>query len=207
MAGLGSKHADFQTARQSLVHSGRGHTDGAATEHCRISYERLKLTPPAQPTNCYRAVVNIGRLLRAHSPLAQPAQPTSCSRALVNIISSPRAHCPLTQPTSCHRALMSMESPLSARSLFEQPIIETSLAPRLFSIRKVALGAHRRQAATSSIVAGSVQPAGLSNRCRRAQTSRETTEALQRPRHLMYEGGRYERKSRCRDGVLPPRTY
>ena len=29
---------DFQTAGQSLVHSGRGHADAAATEHCRFEY-------------------------------------------------------------------------------------------------------------------------------------------------------------------------
>ena len=35
----------------------------------------------------------------------------------------------------------------------------------------------------------------------------KTTEAAQRPRHPMYEGGRYERKARCRDGVHPPGTH
>ena len=138
MAGLGSEHADFQTAWQSLVYSGRGHTGAAATEHCRISYERFKLTPPpAHPTNCHRAVVNIGCLLLAYSPLPQRAKPTSCSRALVNIRSSPRAHGPLTQLTSCYRALVNMGCPLSARSLFEQLIIQMSLARQtlLYPIR------------------------------------------------------------------------
>ena len=57
---------------------------------------------------------------------------------------------------------------------------------RLCSIRCVAVGAHKRQAATSSIVAGSVQSVGLSNRCRRAQTPTETTQALQGPQHPLY---------------------
>ena len=48
------------------------------------------------------------------------------------------------------------------------------------------MGAHQRQAATSGIVAGSVQPVGLSNRCRRAQIPKETTQALQGPQHPMY---------------------
>ena len=99
--------------------------------HRRSSYRALQNivrapqahAPPAQPTNCHRAVFNIGCLLLAYSPLAQPKQPTSCSRSLVNIRSSPRAHGPLTQPTSCYRALVNMGCPLSARSLFEQLII------------------------------------------------------------------------------------
>ncbi len=43
MASLGSKHADFQTAWQSLVHSGRGHTD--ALVQTLFAYNPVISTP------------------------------------------------------------------------------------------------------------------------------------------------------------------
>ena len=77
--------------------------------------------------NCNRARVNIGRPLRAHSPLAQP---TNCYRALVNIGRLLRAHSPLTQPTSCYRAPVKIGRLLPAHSPWAQLAIRISLTRR-----------------------------------------------------------------------------
>ena len=105
------------------------------------------------------------------------------------------------QSTGEHGALASSSQPLSAPrypNVFGSP--DSALSDALLWARTNA----RQPQVAAWLEACNQWDAAIAAGEHRHQ---KTTEVVQKPRHPMYEGGRYERKARCRDGVHPPRTH